>query len=75
MATTDRSFFDAFFLILALIALIVLLSTTALAIIGGLISGAVGGSALGTPGLIISFGASVVLIGAASGLVLDQNRF
>jgi len=73
MATTHTSLFDTFFLALALIALAVLLSILAAAIIGGLIGGAVAGGALGTPGLIISMGALVLLLAALSALVLDQT--
>ena len=72
MATTHTSLFDTFFLALALIALAVLLSILAVAIIGGLMGGAVGGT-LGTPGLIISMGALVLLLAALSALVLDQT--
>jgi len=75
MATTDSSFFDALFFVLALIAVVVLVSIMALAIIGGIVTGAVAGGTLGTPGLIISFGASVLLVVSASGLVLDQNKY
>jgi hypothetical protein len=72
MATTHTSLFDTFFLALALIALAVLLSILAVAIIGGLMGGAVGGT-LGTPGLIISMGALVLLLAALTALVLDQT--
>ena len=69
----SQSLFDTFFLALALIALAVLLSILAAAIIGGLIGGAVAGGALGTPGLIISMGALVLLLAALTALVLDQT--
>ena len=72
MATTHKSLFDTFLLALALIALAVLLSILAVAIIGGLMGGAVGGT-LGTPGLIISMGALVLLLAALTALVLDQT--
>jgi len=73
MAKTHTSLFDTFFFALALIALAVLVSILVLAIIGGLMGGAVAGGTLGTPGLIISMGALVLLLVALTALVLDQT--
>jgi len=75
MATTDRSVLDAFFFVLALFALVVLVSILALAIVGGIVSGTVAGGTLGTPGVVISLGGLVLLLAALTALVLDQTRY
>jgi len=74
MTTNNRAVLDTLFLVTAVVALLVLGSVFGLAIIGGIMTGAVAGDTLGTPGLIVGFCSVIVLFSALVAVILDQTE-